>query len=418
MQRVTATLLTLFLIFFLMACKKNDSVSSGQHQPTPVGVPTPVGAPIDDEPTQKTIGAEGGTLTSRDGRITINIPSGALASSETVSIQPITNFNPLAIGNAYRLEPHDIEFKKPVTIEFNYRHDELKNTIPELLGVAYQDSSDIWQARGGAVLAKNSSSIKVTTNHFSDWSLFESFSLASAQTAVSVNGSVEMEVFTTADLFVPLAAEQEVPMGKKVSLSAKFIKEWKLAGAGNLQANGPNATYKAPSEVPVQNPVTVSVSIDIPKRGTCLLVKQIEIVDDNGEIEIKVADGPWIKKVASPAVQMEEGLYVIGDADGDTQGSYVMIMWEGEEGTHHFKRHDETKGTHVHYLVTNANDYVPYYAIGEDEVETSGGGVTIESMGEEDGFIKGTFSIKPAGYGLDLRNTINIEGKFRVKKGW
>jgi hypothetical protein len=39
-------------------------------------------------------------------------------------------------------------------------------------------------------------------------------------------------------------------------------------------------------------------------------------------------------------------------------------------------------------------------------------------MGDDDGFIKGTFIMQPAGYGDNLMLTTTVEGKFRVRKGW
>jgi hypothetical protein len=57
-------------------------------------------------------------------------------------------------------------------------------TIPEALGIAYQDAKGIWQAQGGIVVDKVNETVKVTTTHFSDWSLFESFYLSSSRTVV------------------------------------------------------------------------------------------------------------------------------------------------------------------------------------------------------------------------------------------
>lgn len=421
MQRVSAAFMALLLTFMLFSCSKKDSGTNGGGEipGKPVGVSTPVGTPIDETPSQSTIGAEGGSMTSSDGRIKIIIPSGSLNANHTISIQSIINHNPLAIGNAYRIEPHNIQFSKPVTVEFNFAESEIENTIPEALGIAYQDSTGVWQARGNANIDKASGKISVTTTHFSDWSLFESLFLTSTANSLIVDGTVQLEIMSTDDLLALLTNEDEVPIGKKVPLPATFVEGWGLAGAGNLQGNGSKGTYKAPSQVPdAPNPVAISVSINLKKRGTALLVKHIEIFDDNGEIEIKVAGGPWVKKIASPAVQIEEGLYAVGDADGDTQGSYVFISWRGEKGTHEYKLPEETTGTHVHYLITNGYNYVCYFANNDDELSKSGGGVTITSMGEEDGFIKGTFTISPAGYGFDLKSKIGIEGRFRVKKGW
>jgi hypothetical protein len=418
MQRITVTLCTLLLAVLLFSCKKETGVKPDTQNPAPVGVATPVGAPDGGAGIEKTIGATGGTIESRDGRLKLTIPAGAVTGNQTFSIQSITNTNPLAVGAAYRLQPHGVTFAKPITIQFEYTDAEIKNTLPEALGIAYQDAENIWQAQGGAVLDKGAQTLKVTTTHFSDWVLFESIYMISSATVVPVNGTAQLEVFTTEDLLVPLVPGEEVPMGKKVSMAAKYIKEWKLAGAGNLQTSGSNATYKAPATVPgAPNPVAVSVKLDLKQRGTFLLVRHIQVADDDGEIEIRVAGGGWLKKTASRAVRMPDGSYAIADSDGDTEGSYILIRWEGGVGTHAYKSPYANKGTHVHYLRDGGNNYTCSYNTG-DELVASGGGVTITSMGEDDGFIKGTFTLTPAGYGDDLRNTVNIDGKFRVRKGW
>jgi len=419
MQRITLTLCAFLLTVLLFSCKKeNTPRPDDEPTPTPVGVATPVGAPDDEPAVVKSIGAAGGTLSSPDGRIQITIPAGAVSSAQNFSIQSIANHNPLAVGAAYRLQPHGVNFAKPVTIQFEYTDAEIINTVPEALGIAYQDAQGIWQAQGGVVLDKAAQTVTITTTHFSDWSLFESIYLSTSATVLPVNGTAELDVFTAEDLLVPLVPGEEVPMGKKVSMAVKYIKEWKLAGAGNLQHSGAAATYKAPATVPnTPNPVAVSVKLDLKQRGTFLLVRHIQVADDDGEIDIRVEGGGWLRKTASRAVRMPDGTYSIADSDGDTEGSYVLIRWIGGIGTHAYKSPYAIAGTHVHYLRDGGNNYTCSYNTGQDIV-ASGGGVTITSMGEDDGFIKGTFVITPAGYGDNLRNTVNIEGKFRVRKGW
>ena len=419
--RVKATIWAGLFATLLFSCQKNNTTTEVPEQPTPnpVGIVTPVGTPDSEPASQKTIGPEGGTLSSTDGRINVTVPAGAVASSQTFSIQSISNHNPLGEGAAYRLLPHGVSFSKPVTIEFEYSDEAVKNTLPEALGIAYQDEAGIWQAQGGVVLNKSAKTVKVTTTHFSDWSLFKEFFLYSSGTVAPVNGTVQLEVFTAEDLLVPLVPGKQVPIGKKVSMAAKHVKEWKLAGAGNLQSSGPNATYKAPATVPnAPNPVAVSVSLDLKQRGQFLLVQHIQITADDGEIEIRVAGSGWLKKTASPAVRRPDGTYAIADSDGDTEGSYILITWVNGVGTHPFKSPYANSGTHVHYLRDAGNNYTCSYITASDEFVASGGGVTITSMGEDDGFIKGTFQITPAGYGDNLKQTVNIEGKFRVRKGW
>jgi hypothetical protein len=49
-------------------------------------VGTPNGAAV-----TKTIGAAGGELASSDGRLTVQVPAGALSAETSLSIQPVTS---------------------------------------------------------------------------------------------------------------------------------------------------------------------------------------------------------------------------------------------------------------------------------------------------------------------------------------
>jgi hypothetical protein len=416
LQRISVALWACVFTCLLFSCKKD-----GDTQSDPVynreGVATPVGT-ADGAVTQKTIGAEGGAITSTDGRIKLTIPAGAVSSAQQFSIQPISNQNPLAVGKAYRLEPHNVTFSAPVTVEFSYTEDDIQNTIPEALGIAYQDAKGVWQAQGSTINDLANRKVKVTTTHFSDWSLFESFYLVSSKSSLPTNGTADLEVFTTEDILEPLTPGKEVPMGKKISIATTNIKEWKLAGTGTLQPNGAKAVYKAPAAVPAVNPVAITVSLDFNKRGKYLLVKHIEITGNDGEIEVRVNGGAWVKQAASPAVKMGPDNIAMADSDGDTKGWYVLIRFTGGVGTHPFKAPDAIWGTHVHYHITGGNNYTCAYINAGDEFVASGGGVTITSMGDDDGFIKGTFIVSPAGYGNDLKRTTPIEGRFRVRKSW
>lgn len=135
------------------------------------------------------------------------------------------------------------------------------------------------------------------------------------------------------------------------------------------------------------------------------------------EIQIRVDGGPWQTRVAGAAVRFRDGYYAIADIDGDDVGSYILIRWMGGVGTHAYKEVAANEGTHVHYLIDEGNNYVPYY-LTPAGMHVSGGGVTITSMGDKDGYITGTFLVDPAGYGDVLDKQARVEGKFRVKKGW
>ena len=419
MKKCLPGLSGLLAAFVFISCSKNADNGDQSTPPPPVGVVTAIGQSLREPVASKTIGAAGGNLLSKDGRLRIEVPAGALTSDQEVRIEAISDENPMGSQKAYRLAPHGVTFQKPVTLTFFYEEEDHRHSAPEALAIATQDADRIWQIQSGAQLNKNQNSLSVTTTHFSDWSFFESFRVEPVSKVVTVNSTVALKVTSIADMFVPLTPGQQVPVGEPVSPTAEFIKKWTLTGAGNLQGQGANATYKAPATVPGSpNPVVVSVEVDLKRRGKYVVLAYITIQNDDGEIEVSVAGGPWRKKLASPAVKFADNIYGFGDSDGDDEGSYVFVMWEGGAGSHGFKQPQTPLGTHAQFQITGGLSYAPYFVTAAEELQVSGGGVTISSMGEDDGYIKGTFEVAQAGISPDLKQTTSISGKFRVKKGW
>ncbi|MCG2615756.1 hypothetical protein LZZ85_15760 [Terrimonas sp. NA20] len=417
MKKTSVALFVSLLALTFLACKKDGSTDPDQPGPNPSGEVTSVGTPDSDPIVRKIVGSAGGSVTSFDGRMKLVIPQGALSSDKEISIKTISNQNPLGLQQAYRIEPHGVQFAKPVSIQVSYDDDDLKRTIPEALGIAYQDSKGVWQARGGTELDKVNHRITTITDHFSDWSLFESVYLMVEQPVIPVSAATKLEVFSTEDLLIPLDSGKDIAIGKKQTMAAKYVKEWTLAGAGNLTSNGSNAMYKAPAAIPARNPVAVSVRLDLKQRGVFLLVKNITIQPDDGEIEVRVNGGEWFRQATSAATKLAANYYSIADSDGDDVGRFVLLTWQGGVGTHAYKSPFSTAGTHAQYHITGVDNYTCILAQPDGPV-ASGGGVTITSMGETDGFVKGSFSINPAGCGPNLLGRAVVEGKFRVRKNF
>ena len=131
---------------------------------------TEVGAPKGSA-TTKTIGAEGGSISSPDGRITVDVPPKAVSDAVNFSIQPITNMAPGGLGDAYRLEPSGTNFSSPVKLSFKFTDEELGGSAPEVLGVGYQDRAGVWQSLSRTEINKAKRTYAVSTTHFTDMSL-------------------------------------------------------------------------------------------------------------------------------------------------------------------------------------------------------------------------------------------------------
>ena len=119
--------------------------ASGDSVVTPV-MPLPVNIP-----SSATIGPQGGSVRSGDGRITLKVPAGALAAPATVALTATAVAEPDALGSAYSLEPSDLPLTKPALLVFRTAGG--PTSAVGLVGVslALKTGSDTFVAMGGRV---------------------------------------------------------------------------------------------------------------------------------------------------------------------------------------------------------------------------------------------------------------------------
>lgn len=129
--------------------------------------PTAVGVP-NGPATTKSIGPAGGSITSPDGRIVVDVPPNAVPGPVDFSIQPITNLAHGGVGSAYRLEPGGQKFAPPIEVSFKFDASDLKGYSPETLAIAYQDPTGVWQSFGTVNVNQASKTLTVSTTHFTD----------------------------------------------------------------------------------------------------------------------------------------------------------------------------------------------------------------------------------------------------------
>ena len=98
----------------------------------------------DEFPGRATIGSQGGSLISLDGKIKINIPANSISGSTVIRVtegydELFSLLNGTTKGKVYNLEPVGLTFSKPINVEINYTDlSEISN--PENLGVAHLGS--------------------------------------------------------------------------------------------------------------------------------------------------------------------------------------------------------------------------------------------------------------------------------------
>jgi hypothetical protein len=236
----------------------------------PTYTPAAKGDPQGTATTQM-IDAAGGSITSADGRITLDIPAGALAAATTISVQPITNTTPNGMGLAYRLEPEGTTFAAPATLTFHLSASEalaLASTY-----VTTQHADGLWYSQPNQQRDGSAQTVGVSTTHFSDWSLAETVRLDPPEQRVKTSEAV---TFTASILIVneegdelanPFGDDVAVPTQTPLSNQLNGDKIWSVNGieGGNAafgQVRDPGS-YTAPSKEPTPNPATVTLTIQL-----------------------------------------------------------------------------------------------------------------------------------------------------------
>ena len=276
------------------SCRQNDP-TPGAGEPVVTEPGEPTGAAV-----SASIGPAGGSLTSADGTVSLQVPAGALDAATTISIQPITNNAPLGVaGGAYRFSPDGQRFKVPVKLTFRYTDEMLGGSSPELFWILTQAADGSWQALLTSSVNASARTVSSEIEHFSDWVVgrFAQMTLIPSQFWLRPGESAELQVtgFVSTSRnssgFAPVSLQNSQAIGSPI-LTPDFLEDgrakytagqWRLAGEGQLQGNGLTAKYTAPGRMPTsQNPVAVSTELIFSGSNTKLmLVSNITIIEDD-----------------------------------------------------------------------------------------------------------------------------------------
>lgn len=405
----------LLALAFACSCSKKDGPASEPGPPArKTGSPTPVGTPDGSHVARASIGATGGTLTSADGQLTVTIPPGAFTANQQVSIERITNHNPLRIGQGYRLQPEGLTFAKAVTLTFRYLSTDTVAYPIEAAGIAYQTGDGVWMAVPRAQTDANARTVTVPTTHFSDWSQYTPVRIVVRQPALAPNAATSVSVTVADDFLAPL--DRETPIPADLPADPRFIKSWKLSGAGRLEGEGPVIRYVAPPTIatPPQSVATVTAEVYqlLGQPATYKLNAHVRTVE--GFLKLRINGGDEITLKALPVVKASGDFWQLATT-GAPGSTGMVITWPFGVGTHGFSilpRLDKA----VVSLVYNGDNYGHTYIASGNEMHASPGFVKITSMGAIDGFVTGTFSVEKAGRYPTLKNTIILEGSFTTTK--
>lgn len=255
------TLFVTLLVLTTSSCIRTEQAP--EPAATPLGIP--IGTPI-----TASIGVSGGTLRSDDGRASLLIPAGALASDTALSITPVMNFAHGGIETAYQLGPEGTTFAIPATLSFVIDEGRLVRSDVNGVGIAYQSTDGLWHW-SDAVYDASAHTLSVQTQHLSSWSLVEGVQMIPGGALVLENASLPLAVVSC---YVEDAATGALaPLGYVCDDSSGLaplydVDQWAVNGVaggdgahGTIEGDGHTATYHAPATTPTPPTVRVSARV-------------------------------------------------------------------------------------------------------------------------------------------------------------
>lgn len=264
------------------------------------------GEPMGDAWEQE-IGPEGGELRSPDGRLSLTVPAGALSATQTLRMQEVTPTAPHHTGKSFRLSPEGIHFEAPVSLTFHYDDADVEGSAPELLRVAYQDEAGRWHMYKSVTLDPAAQTVRVESDHFSDWSLVLGAQILPLTGTVKIGEAIELRVMNCMKPHEESEDDITVTFGYDCeSEEAVNAITWGWSVNGVLGGNDRigyvresqtpgRAIYTPPRSLPAGNPVAVSVTMRdylTELFPTTLLISHIRVIDDSakwsGSITVKV----------------------------------------------------------------------------------------------------------------------------------
>jgi|GEM_PF-3080141 len=237
--------------------------------------------------TGSSIGPAGGTVASNDGRLSLQVPAGALGSTVFVSIRPVADSIPSGIGPVYSLTPSGLVFNTPATLTFAYVDSLLSGMSPRQFGVAYKDQSGHWMGITGGSVDTSAKTVSVPIGHFSEWGTYQSYQVVPQQATVLVGGAVSLRAEITGP---PVASADSSPYPLYPIPLPVQPNQWLVNGipygssavgtVSTLIGIG-NASYLAPGSMPANDPVAVTAQFILQDLSELDVIGNIEVLAKN-----------------------------------------------------------------------------------------------------------------------------------------
>jgi hypothetical protein len=292
------------------------------------GVVTQLGAAL-GELTGRSLGGAGGTLASHDGRITVDVPAGALAGDTATETQPVANTAPGGRGDGLKVRLAAVP-RLPLTLTVHY--DAAQDDEADALLLAVQRSGGDWTSLPLAAVDKAARTLKAqlppeflamaaapgVANVGVEFHVVKylGYTLAPQAALLKVKSS---QVFvprarvrgydteigtceplpdgTRACILQPMLEEREIPF---TNSKPGYERYWRVnlvqggnATLGTVVPRGDvGATYTAPARVPRPSTVRVVFHSAHPASGRVMnLYANVDIWGDDFEGTLEAQDG-------------------------------------------------------------------------------------------------------------------------------
>lgn len=430
-SRCLLLLLFVWLHLFSASCKKERTNDENPHQPqNPLKLPH---GNAKGEIVELPIGTAGGTLTSKDGTMKIEVPAGALDATTTFSIQEVENVLKNK-GRSYRLSPENLVFKKPIFLTYYYGDLAMDGLNPDFLFLAYQDKDGYFYSANKTKGNREKRTLSIQTTHFSDWTFYSQYDLHFPNHSL-VNGElrlIEGEEAVIALKATPLDKyDGEYSQIKLTELaSGNYIQQaiWDYApkkGVMNLNPAQASVTYKAPAKVDVTERVYINVTIN-GNLGTDNLGNKVQQM-----------------QIRQPVVVSPEGYFILTEngtemSSTDFSGIYIHVLGSelvanfpngynmscyiyGGIGDYPYNEHGVPGGAVIALSMNGKDGMMTFRARDCDKggaLAFSPGSLKMKSFALKKGeYFEGEFSATLYGYEFcQNARTKSLSGKFKFKK--
>jgi hypothetical protein len=304
MKTLQTVAITLLFLAGMLSCE-TDQENPKPEQPSK-GTPTEVGKPLGTV-TSKMIGAQGGSISTPDGKLTLTFPAGALSKETNITIRPVENKAWGGVGTSYEFGPDGSEFAKPVMFTYRYNDKEMSGASLDNLALAFQDQAKIWQMTAPLTVNQTQKTITGAIRHFSWWSMITRYKLTPEYDTVLIKQIKELQVEFLDNGEWPWTDSKNPPAELPLLYPLNAPKLADRTDIAKIYLNGVDCTttlpkdqtsgllgfankgnkavimYTAPNNKPnaAYNPVAISVELQHTSKARLLLVSNLYIDTEN-----------------------------------------------------------------------------------------------------------------------------------------